>query len=33
MSIDILFKGVDERQGTTHANGTIGGYWTFAQEG
>ncbi len=28
--IDILFKGIDERQNQTHANGTIGGSWTFA---
>lgn len=31
--IDILFKGIDTRQGVTHAHGTIGGYWTFAVGG
>jgi hypothetical protein len=30
--IDILFKGIDTRQSVTHANGTIGGYWTFEIE-
>ncbi|MCK5606530.1 hypothetical protein KAR91_31800 [Candidatus Pacearchaeota archaeon] len=29
MSVDILFKGIDERQGITHASGTIGGFWVF----
>ncbi len=28
--IDILFKGIDERQNQIHANGTIGGDWIFA---
>jgi hypothetical protein len=32
-NIDITFKGLDTRQGVTHANGTIGGYWTFAHGG
>jgi len=31
--IDITFKGIDERQGITHASGTIGGYWTFTHGG
>ena len=33
MSVDILFKGIDERQGITHASGTIGGFWVFTHGG
>ena len=28
--IDITMKMLDERQGVIHAQGSIGGYWTFA---
>lgn len=31
--IDILFKGIDERQSIAHASGTIGGFWTFTHGG
>lgn len=31
--IDIDLKTLDERQGIIHAQGTIGGYWTFAHGG
>jgi hypothetical protein len=31
--IDITVKTVDDRQNVIHANGTIGGYWTFAVGG
>ena len=30
--IDIIFKGIDDRQNVTHASGTIGGRWIFRDE-